>query len=154
MPSFVLQALKILGPEEILKLTEIGKAQPARLKKVVGIDFDITEKPSKKTKKSEPEGKVIAFPGSRTFRPEPAVEEEKKEVPPETGDQSTILTSEDVLAQWERTKQREETVQKEEALTRYSRSNEMYVVKSVSHEGKKQSRFAATNGVLINKKQA
>jgi hypothetical protein len=34
------------------------------------------------------------------------------------------------------------------------KSNEMYVVKTPSSDGKDKIRFAATQGVLINKKQA
>ena len=45
-------------------------------------------------------------------------------------------------------------VQKKDAFKGYEKSTEMYVVKTTTHDGKDKLRFAATDGVLINKKQA
>ena len=41
-----------------------------------------------------------------------------------------------------------------DAFKGYRKSTEMYVVKTPTHEGKDKIRFASTNGVLVNKKQA
>ena len=43
---------------------------------------------------------------------------------------------------------------KKEAARGYARATEMYVVKTSKIEGSDSIRFASTNGVLVDKKQA
>jgi len=54
----------------------------------------------------------------------------------------------------EQNKDSNSPVLKKEAAKEYARSTEMYVVKTATVEGKEKIRFAHTNGVLVDKKQA
>lgn len=141
--NFVLRALRILGLEEMLKLSEVLRVKQVPLKKAAGeelIAWD--EAPAAQVRpNSLPEGeaKILPFP-QKTPEPEvgPVVEEE-----------------EDMLL-WQRemARQSEETLLKLDAFKGYKKATEMYVVKTPTLEGKDKIRFAATEGVLINKKQA
>lgn len=67
---------------------------------------------------------------------------------------NTIQSSEYILWNREQSKDASSPVLKKEAAKEYARSTEMYVVKTSTVEGKEKIRFANTNGVLVNKKQA
>jgi hypothetical protein len=134
---FVLRALKILGLEEMLKLSEVLHVKQAPLKKAAGEDlivWDDAPTIAPKIQKQE-DAKVLSFPKKtiNDLAPMP-------EASPETEDDKdrpNFLTSDLVL--WQR---------------EIAKSTEMYVVKTPTPEGKDKIRFASTNGVLVNKKQA
>lgn len=150
---YVLRALCILGPEEILKLAHILHREEVSFKKASGDDFVFWKegKAPAKQQESKPksEAKILHF--SRTT---PQIEE-KEEVLEEssTQDGSSIMSSEVVLMQREISRESSSGAQKSSAKTGYQKATEMYVVKS-NIDGKEKIRFASTNGVLINKKQA
>jgi hypothetical protein len=151
--SFVLQALKILGLEEMLKLSEVLKVKRVPVKKAAGAELIVWDEADPKTpKKHVPEtGKVLAFPKKSINDLMPLQEET-----PEAKEESTsdLLTSDVILWQRQLTKETNENVSKNDAIKGYKKSTEMYVVKTPAEEGKTKIRFASTNGVLVNKKQA
>ncbi len=153
--SYVLKALKILGPEEMLKLSEVLHVKQAPLKKAAGGELIVWDDadlkvPSRKTPEKE-EAKILAFPKKSINELIPL----REEIPSkDDGASSTLLNSEVILWQRELNKQCEETSHKMDALKEYKKSTEMYVVKTPASEGKDKIRFASTNGVLVNKKQA
>lgn len=152
--SYVLEALKILGLDEILKLSEVLLTKQVPLKKAAGeelIVWDETPAP-KKPKTEVREGKVLPFP-QKTIHDIEAFEEPPTEIAEES-EASELLTSDFILWQRELQKKTEMKVQKKDAFKGYEKSTEMYVVKTTTHDGKDKLRFAATDGVLINKKQA
>jgi hypothetical protein len=145
---FVFQALGLLGLEEILKLSEVHQTKKVALKKAAGgelISWDEPVAPAPKKAQQE-EAKVLIFPKT------PQVEEEKLEVP--HPDQPHIVPSELHLWQRELTKDSDSSIQKLDAFKGYKRSTEMYVVKSSTVDGKDKIRFASTEGILVDKKQA
>jgi hypothetical protein len=150
---YVLRALCILGPEEILKLAHVLHREEVSFKKAAGDDFVFWKegKPSPKKEESRPktEAKVLHF-----SRPTPQVEE-KADSPEETETQDggQIMSSEIILMQREISRESASGTQKASAKSGYQKATEMYVVKS-NIDGKEKIRFASTNGVLINKKQA
>ncbi|HXH32047.1 MAG TPA: hypothetical protein VNJ01_14660 [Bacteriovoracaceae bacterium] len=149
-PSYVLQALKILGPEEIPKFAGTEKLRKPHLKKVSGLDFSEFEDTEFDIKPPAIiEAKVLAFPTLKQ-----PTEKSLQEEP--TADHPTPdhLSTEEVLLHRSSHGPGGHNVYKLDAFGKYAKSNEMYVVKSESEVGKKHTRFAATNGVLINKKQA
>ena len=154
--SYVLQALKILGLEEMLKLSEVLHVKQVPLKKAAGGELiawdDADQKPSPKKSSEREEAKVLAFP-KKTINELIPMQEEAPSKDDEDGS-SNLLTSDVILWQRELTKQSGETSHKMDAFKGYKKSTEMYVVKTPSLEGKDKIRFASTNGVLVNKKQA
>lgn len=150
---YVLRALCILGPEEILKLAHVLNREEVSFKKASGDDvvFWKQERSGAKKKESGPknEAKILHF-----TRPTPVIEERSQNIPIESSDDSNILSSEVILIQREITRETSNESHKAAAKSGYSRANEMYVVKSKEIDGKQKIRFASTNGVLINKKQA
>jgi hypothetical protein len=150
--SFVLRALKILGLEEMLKLSEILHAKEAPLKMAAGEELiawnDASEKKPHKTKSDE--GKVLAFP-KKTIQDMARLPEEETQAPE---DPQTLFHSDLVLWQREISKQSGDNIHRQDAFKGYKKSTEMYVVKESSVDGKDKIRFASTNGVLVNKKQA
>lgn len=152
--TFVLRALKILGLPEIHKLAEVLQVKQVPLKKAAGeelIIWDDAEKVApKKYQKAEAEGKVLAFP-KQTINDLRPLEEETPESNEDTPD---FLSSDLVLWQREISRQTGGTVHKLDAFKGYKKATEIYVVKTPDHDGKDKIRFASTNGVLVNKKQA
>ena len=151
--SFVLQALKILGLEEMLKLSEVLHVKQVPLQKAAGDDLVWDEAPNTSSKRirAPEDAKILAFP-KKTIHdiapmPDPVPESDDKERP-------NFLTSDLVLWQREIAKSSGETIQKMDAFKGYKKSTEMYVVKTPTPEGKDKIRFASTNGVLVNQKQA
>ncbi len=150
---YVLRALCILGPEEILKLAHILHREEVSFKKVSGDDFvfwkDGKATPKKQEMKPKTEAKILHF-----SRPAPELEEKIVTSDESTGDEkSQILSSEVILMQREISRESASGSHKASAKTGYQKATEMYVVKS-NVDGKEKIRFASTNGVLINKKQA
>ena len=154
--SYVLQTLKILGLEEMLKLSEVLHVKQVPLKKAAGGELiawdDADQNPSPKKSLEREDAKILAFP-NRTINELISVQED---APAKDDDEGTLnlLTSEVILWQRELTKQSGETIHKMDAFKGYKKSTEMYVVKTPTIEGKDKIRFASTNGVLVNKKQA
>ncbi|MFL5783377.1 MAG: hypothetical protein ACJ76H_02135 [Bacteriovoracaceae bacterium] len=104
--------------------------------------------PKKKEEGPRSEAKVLHF-----NRPAPQVEEKVEEVETST-DEVRIMSSDVVLLQREISRETNHETHKASAKSGYQKATEMYVVKSQSLDGKEKIRFASTNGVLINKKQA
>lgn len=163
--SFVLKALRIFGLEEMLKLAESVRVKSVAPKKAAGGEFiiwdDASEVPAAKGKTPRPdEDNVLPFkknpspdlgPGER---PEPHLPsqnvagKEMEELPAE------FSSTDFLLWQRELSKDSGAPLAKKEAVKGYSKSTEMYIVKTPLEDGKEKIRFASTNGVLVNKKQA
>lgn len=152
--TFVLRALKILGLEEMLKLSQVLHVKQVPLKKAAGEELivwdDAPEIAPKKT--SHEEAKVLSFP-KKTIHDLAPMQEESPEKE-EDKERPNFLTSDMVLWQREIAKTNGENVHKLDAFKGYKKSTEMYVVKTPTVDGKDKIRFASTNGVLVNKKQA
>lgn len=152
--SYVLQALKILGPEEMLKLSEVLQFKQLPRKKAAGAELILWDDAD--LKESVPlvtyEATVLPFP-QKLINDLLSIEEE---VPgtQEEAPSSNIVISDILLWQRELAKQSGENVHKLDAFKGYKKSTEIYVVKTPSSEGKDKIHFASTNGVLVNKKQA
>ena len=155
--SFVIRALRILGLEEMLKLSEVLQVRQVPLKKAAGAelvawDDAVEEVATSKPSPVQQDAQVLPFPKRSIREIEPQVEPEKAGEVESQGE--TLLSSDIVLWQRELTRQTGDNVQKLDAFKGYRKSTEMYVVKTQDFEGKSKIRFASTNGVLINKKQA
>ena len=150
---YVLRALCILGPEEILKLAHVLNREEVTFKKASGDDVVVwkQEKVSAKKEEARPrtEAKVLQF-----SRPASVIEERAEKTPEDLSDDSQIMSSEVILIQREIARETSSEGQKASAKSGYSRANDMYILKSQSLDGKEKIRFASTNGVLVNKKQA
>ena len=139
----------------MLKLSEVLHVKQVPLKKAAGEELivwdDTTEVVTKRTMSPPTDAKVLEFPKKSIADLAPQVEEK----PPEgESESSTFLSSEMVLWQREITRNTESSVHKQDAFKGYNKATEMYVVKTPTIDGKDKIRFADTNGVLINKKQA
>lgn len=151
--TFVLRALKILGLEEMLKLSQVLHVKQVPLKKAAGEDLIVwDDAPTIAPKKPEVEAKVLSFP-KKTIQDLAPMPEENPEIDDDK-EKPNFLTSDMVLWQREIAKNSGENVHKLDAFKGYKKSTEMYVVKTPTPEGKDKIRFASTNGVLVNKKQA
>lgn len=151
--SYVLRALKILGLEEVLKLSEVLNVRQVSLKKAAGDDFivwDSTSVEKVEVEKTEPLGKVLSFPKKSIHDLEKLPEENgsPQEIP------ENLIQSDLLLWQRDVGRSKEIPVHRKDAFNGYKRATEMYVVKESTVEGKSKIRFASTNGVLVNKKQA
>lgn len=155
--SYVIKALRILGLEEILKLSKAAFVKPVFMKRAAGEDLIVWgDAPENIDKPEGNAGIVLPFKKKQTAPlsfPEPASNNEK----PQANLAETpcnIQSSEFILWNREQTKTASSPVLKKEAAKEYAKSTEMYVVKTSTIEGKDKIRFADTNGVLVNKKQA
>jgi hypothetical protein len=157
---FVLQALNILGPDEILKLSEVLHAKQINTKKAAGEELLVWEHETTEDQSpsrghaNDQESKVLDFPVKKTIRDLDYFKETTETKPVEEAPAPGIMTSDLLFWQRELAKHTGEGMRKADAFKGYSKSTEMYVVKSPLNEGKEKIRFAATNGVLVNKKQA
>lgn len=153
--NFASKALRILGLEEVLKLSEILLERQIPLKKAAGEELTswndaVDKKPVKKQAEAET-AKILAFPRkARDLEPyqEHVPEHSPSPVPLADGDGDTLL--------WQHEFKRSnfESISKLNAFKGYQKASEMYVVKVPTPEGKDKITFAATAGVLVNKKQA
>lgn len=159
--SYVLKALKLLSLDEILKLATAVKVKSGLLKKAAGqelVSWEDSSAPQeaqveKNTPPSSPDFKAPAdiLPFRRPEKKEEASPEESEGAKEHT----SLVSSEFIL--WHRELNKDAAVgpsQTKEAIKGYMKSTEMYVVKTPSSDGKDKIRFASTQGVLINKKQA
>ncbi len=154
--SFVLRALNLLGLDDILKLSEILHVKQIIRQKAAGEELIVWEESEVSTpqappvaKPTEAEAKVLEFPAFKKHIPEKTVAEGE-----ESEEASTLVSSDLVMWQRELGRQTGERLHKRDAFKGYNRSTEMLVASDTSSEGKPKSRIVATNGVLVNKKQA
>lgn len=154
---FVFRALSILSLDQILKLTKVLRLKQGQLKKAAGeelISWD--ETPATQVEPVSPGAKVIPLHGKKSGLPSielpPSEEEVKKKKEDEEG--CKLLTSDIILWQREISRDAGEAAHKMDAVKGYKKSTEMYVVKTKTDEGKEKIRFASTDGILVNKKQA
>lgn len=157
--SSILQALQIIGPEEILKLAQI-LSRTMSVKRVVGDDFDLWDDAPQGSPKlnKKPEGKVLPFPKSSplsaTEAPRPAVEETHGELPDEDSELPHFLGAEAALLHREISREADEAIQKLQAKQGYRKTAELLIVKTKTQGGKEKLSFVSTRGVLVDKKQA
>ena len=156
--SFVLRALRILGLEEILKLSKAAFVKPALMKRAAGEDLIVwNDAPETQDIHTGPEdeskGKVLPFKKNLADFAKSEFDAEKAKAESSEA-QSSMQSTEYVLWNREQTQAANSPVLKKEAAKEYARSTEMYVVKTSTVEGKEKIRFANTNGVLVDKKQA
>lgn len=138
----------------MLKLSEVLHAKQGSFKKAAGEDLVVwNDAPPEYHQEPKKDAEIIPFPKNNSINELPAFqayqEHPKKEEPG-----SSIITSDLVLWQREVSRSSDAGSHKLDAFKGYSRSTEMYVVKSSTSEGEEKIRFASTNGVLVNKKQA
>jgi hypothetical protein len=153
--SSILQALSLLGPEEILKLSELHSESLVQLKKAAGEDLIVWNDPPEKQEFHKEEAKVLAFPIKKSVHDFSELPAPEIEVPPEDdSENSSLVHSELVLWQREVNKGSDGAIKKLGAFKGYLKSTQMYVVKNESAEGNSKIRFASTDGILVNKKQA
>lgn len=155
--NYVLQALRLMGLEEMIKLSQAIKVKQPSLKKAAGEELVVWNEEEEYTHHPAPEkqqlAKVIPFKKilneeHEPLREAPAQANENEE---EAAPANVIYPAEFLL--WQRELAKESTPSKTEAVKGYRRSNEMYVVKSHEPSSQEKIRFASTNGVLVNKKQ-
>lgn len=156
--SFVLRALRVFGLEEMLNLAEARRVKNTLMKKAAGeelVVWDDVAEPVSKSKPHPPEvnDNVLPFQKKTSVYevealPDPSLKDSSGE------GESSLLSSDFILWQRELTKDSGAPLAKKEAVKGYSKATEMYVVKTPDIEGKEKIRFASTNGVLVNKKQA
>lgn len=155
--SYVLRALRIFGQEEMLKLSQLALVQPFMLKKAAGDGLvfwsDAPEDEAESKPLPEMTGKVLAF--KKDFEPPVDKLPQDKNPKREAFEEETnhILTTEFVLLNRAMAKDSAVSVKKD-AAKGYARATEMYVIKTSNIEGTERIRFASTNGVLVDKKQA
>jgi len=153
--NFALKALRILGLEEVLKLSEILHERQVPLKKVAGDDFvgwnDAADKKLQKRVVEPEPAKILAFPKKAR-----ELETYQEEVPENSHSEIPILEEANDALLWQReiTRNNSQNISKLHAFSGYKKATEMYVVKVPTAEGKDKITFAATAGVLVNKKQA
>lgn len=150
--SFVLQVLKIFGHEEMLKLSQLAPVKVAQMKKAAGAElivWDDAPEPEEHPDNSRPpKDNVLPFKRFPEATPDPRLAEAR------ASEESQNFQSSDFML-WQRELGRENAVpDKKDAVKGYARATQMYVVKTPTVEGKEKIRFAETNGVLLNKKQA
>lgn len=156
--SFVLQALKIFGLEEMLKLSQTGQVKAGMLKKAAGAElivWDDAPEVATLAPPEQPEAKILPFKkqfGEPSEISEPIADPHLAQGKP-SEESANFYSSEFML--WQRELSKDNTSPlKKDAVQGYARSTEMYVVKSPTIDGKEKIRFAETNGILVNKKQA
>lgn len=152
--SFVLKALRILSLDEMKRLSEILKVRVSAPKKAAGgelIVWDDEEEVSEHQPAPEKNATIIPFPKKTINEIEPL---EIKNQDAVSDDQSSFVHTDLMLWQREISRHSDENVHRNEAFKGYKKSTEMYIVKESTIDGKDKIRFASTNGVLVNKKQA
>ena len=159
--SYVLKALKLLSLEEILKLTTAVKMKTGLLKKAAGQELVSWEStPAEKAQTEEGPSQndrvsadILPFTKLRPKENEKEKDSSEKSSADEEGNLN-IVSSEFILWQRELSRDPSGPLQTKQAVKGYTKSTEMYVVKTPSNDGKDKIRFASTQGVLVNKKQA
>lgn len=151
--SFVLQALKIFGVEEMLKLSKTSVSKAANKKMAAGAELIVwSDAPEENDGIPEAPSKPADILPFKKSISEP-IPDPHQPVSEGSEEAANIYSSEFMLWQHELGKDNS-TSTKKDAVKGYSRATEMYIVKTPDVEGKEKIRFASTNGVLVNKKQA
>ena len=153
--SFVLRALGILVPEEILKLSEVMRHKENSLKKAAGEELVVWDEgpPTASRSKNTKLAKILPFPKDLLEHLVPEVEgAEISEMDHKSSD--TFDVTELVLRQREINRNLDENSHKLDALKGYKTATDAYLVKSSGNEVANEHRFASTTGVLVNKKIA
>jgi hypothetical protein len=148
--SFVLRALKILGLEEILKLSELLKKNEEPLKQVVSPETSQDSGPHEDAHETLGKGAadVLVFPSKdQSHYSGPLAETELSES--QLSDESELF-----LLKLEYSKLHEGTVQRLDALREYQKTSQTYQIQKKTGDGKSVRKIISTNGILINKKQA
>jgi hypothetical protein len=162
--SHILKALKILRLEEILKLTTAIKAKSGLLKKAAGQEL-ISWDDASTVEVSQQQAIPAQGPQQKSadvlpfVRPVDSPNQKTAESPltPQDIDHDqnlAVVSSDFMLWQRELSKDVNTPLQNKQAVKGYAKSTEMYEVKTITPEGKDKIRFASTQGVLVNKKQA
>ncbi len=152
--SIVLSALKILGLEEMLKLSEVIENKQKPHYGVVDEEIIVWDDGAKddENNKGSPLEKIILFP-EKTVSSIDLVGPKEDPVIPDNS--SGLLHLDLILRQREILKKHnEESFQKNEAISEYRKTNAAHIVRVSTSGGKHVVRSIATNGILINKKQA
>ncbi len=152
--SYVLKALSILGPDEILKLSEVMHHKHNSLKRAAGEDLVVWDESFPVSRSKKPPGaKILPFP--KDLLKELAPPDEVVEIP-EVDQNSTEIFNDTELVLRQRAINRslDENSHKLDAVRGYKNSVDSYLVKSTAPEGVKEQRFASTCGVLLDKKIA
>lgn len=160
--SNVLKALRIFSLEEMLGLSQAVNVKTVLLKKASGEDLlawsDAPPTPAERHVENSDQGQGIVLPFkaklkdfSKISESAPVVEDVEIETEKST---SSLFSTESMLWSMELAKESSAPILKKDAAKEYARSTEMYVVKTSTIEGKDKIRFASTNGVLVDKKQA
>ena len=153
--SHILKAFSIIGPEEILKLSE--SVATGHGKMVSGDSFLVWgEEQEPEASTPEPDqskdAEVIPFPKNKKHFE--ALVETAPEAPVDEKPIPSFVGGELALMQRELAKESEEAISRMTAKSGYKAATNLFVIKSKDLEGKSKIRFAATNGVLVDKKQA
>ncbi len=150
--SYVLQALGIFSFDQMLNLSQVA-ALKVPMKKAAGAELIVWDDAPSSTpqiKASKPEADILPFKKSSELS---TPIEDPNELTHPSEESGNFHSSEFML--WQRElSQGHAGPTKKDAVKGYSRATEMYVVKTPTVEGKEKIRFASTNGVLVNKKQA
>ena len=143
----------------MLKLSEVLQVKQVPLQQAAGGEHIVWDDDEPKENYSRPPqkpAKILPFPKKPAFRQERIDLEDKLQVQGEPQEASNHLLVETEMLLWQRDLARstDEIFHKQEAFKGYKKATEIYSVKSSDLDGKEKIRFANTNGVLINKKQA
>ena len=152
--SIVLSALKILGLDEMLKLSEVIEHKQRPHKGALEEEIIVWDDPAEDNEKNKgpPLEKIILFPEKTVSQIDLA---DPKQDAVMTENSSGLLHLDLILRQREIVKKHnEESFQKNEAISEYRKTNAAHIVRVSTSGGKHVVRSIATNGILINKKQA
>jgi hypothetical protein len=149
--SFVLEALSLYDLEKIYDLGSVLLERKVPLKKASGEQVVFSSESGAKKRASSESSNNNETPNILPFKKSSQEDNQTKKKPEEVDPR---LNTE--LMMWQREASRElgENIKKSEAFSGYKQSNQLYVVKQESSEGKNKLKFASTFGVLVDKKQA
>ena len=141
------------------KLSKSALVKPVMMKRAAGEDLIVWSDASEEAQAKTQEGTLgVVLPFKKQLSDFAKISESTFEAnnlkDPPVEAPSPIYSSEFMLWNKELIKESSLPVLKKEAVKEYARSAEMYVVKTSTVEGKDKIRFASTNGVLVDKKQA
>lgn len=153
--SAVLRAFSLIGPEEILKLSQILYVATG-LKKVVGESYTLWDEGPPQSAPSRPPGKVLQFPQNKIASPESESVPEPHLQPPADGKvfDAPFITGEAAVLYRQISREAEDQLQKSSAKNGYKKTGSVLMVKTQIDGGKEKVHFASTNGVLVDKKSA
>lgn len=148
--SFVLEALSIFDLEKVQDLCAVLLEKKVPLKKASGEEIFFRNEVSQVKKSNNQDNSGSNSSNILFFKNERSEKENSKK----KEDLTKVSDSENLIWQRESSKGVGENLKKSEAISGYKQSNQLYVVKQESEDGKNKLRFASTYGVLVDKKQA